>query len=273
MQHSAVRNHHRAEHGPLFMRESGDSAVRGEESGLYVVRDLPRMYTHELMALELLHHGCGLGVAFLDVPLDPEQLNQGYALVRFTDAQAAQDAVRVLQGAGFSLAPAALPMSITPVELPGSKHAPRVFSYSALAAYSVPESVPEVESVPQELEQMLLELTRMQEQVAQPLPRSGRFAGLDIAVEEVRVPLSKHWVQWDAPTVSTACSDSSPRIPEETPVKGRGAAITPPTRSTSCSSAGSSPRLPVLAWAPDAPFALPCLLPSPASCRAIAQGC
>ena len=102
----------------------------------------------------------------------------------------------------------------------------------------------------------------------EPLPRAGRFAGLDISVEDVRVP-----AKYQAPTASTACSDSSPTALDETPVKRVGA-ITPPTRSTSCSSAGSSPRLPMaeVPYAPYAPFALPCLLPSPSSCRAIAQG-
>jgi len=272
MQHSAVMNHHRAEHGPLFMRESGNAAVSAEE-GLYVVRDLPQMYTHELVALELLNHGCGMGVAFLDVPLDAQSgLNQGYALVRFADTQATQHAVRALQGASFSLAPAALPMTITPVELPAAEQAPRVFSYSTPEV----EAFAEEEFVPRELEQMLLELVQMQQRVSEPLPR-GRFAGLDIAVEDVRVPLSK-WQCATPPTVSTACSDSSPRI-AETPLRcSTRKAVTPPTRSTSASSAGSSPRLAALE-APDAPFApfaafaLPCLLPSPASCRAIAQGC
>jgi hypothetical protein len=275
MQHSAVLNHHRSEHGPLFMRESADTPAASaqvsvpsaqQQSGMYILRDLPQMYTHELMALELLHHGCGLGVAFLDVPLDPTtRLNQGYALVRFSDAASAQHAVRTLHGAGFSLAPAALPMTITPMELPGKA---RAFAYSTPVA--APEPAAEVlevdESAPHELERMLLELMQMQEKLQEPLPRVGRFAGLDISVEDVRVP-----AKYQAPTASTACSDSSPTALDETPVKRVGA-ITPPTRSTSCSSAGSSPRLP-MAEAPYAPFALPCLLPSPSSCRAIAQGC
>jgi len=277
MQHSAVLNHHRSEHGPLFMRESADTAAQaaqvGGQSGMYVLRDLPQMYTHELMALELLHHGCGLGVAFLDVPIDPKtRLNQGYALVRFSDAASAQHAERTLQGAGFSLAPAALPMTIAPMELPGKA---RAFAYSTPSPAPEPAAeVPEVdESAPHELERMLQELMQMQEKLQAPLPRAGRFAGLDIAVDEVRIP-----AKFQAPTASTACSDSSPTSLEETPVKRRVGAITPPTRSTSCSqcsSAGSSPRLPLTEapYAPYSPFTLPCLLPSPSSCRAMMQGC
>merc|ERR1719473_1927206 len=50
MQHSAVLNHHRSEHGPMFMREPGNAAVSqasATESAIYVIRDLPQMYTHE----------------------------------------------------------------------------------------------------------------------------------------------------------------------------------------------------------------------------------
>jgi len=272
MQHSAVLNHHRPEHGPLFMREAREEAKQ-TETGLFCVRDLPQLYTHELMALELLQHGCGADVAFLDVPLNSEGLSMGYALVRFADAGATARCVAALQGARFSLAPAALPMSITAV---GAQEKARAFEYTASVAQDAAQEEYASEGS-QELAQMLAELAELQRQVFVPLGKEGRFSGLGIAVDEAEAKPRCA----TPPTRSTHCSDSSPRIvvdEDRTPSKARVTAVTPPTRSASCSSgpssAGSSPRgLPAAEWVPGAPFALPCLLPSPSSCRAIAQGC
>jgi hypothetical protein len=81
-----------------------------------------------------------------------------------------------------------------------------------------------------------------------------RFGGLGIALDE-ELEVSK-------------------KLHSTSPVKARLLPITPPTRSTSCSSNGSTPResSEELGLTPMAPFALPCLLPSPSSCRVIAQG-
>jgi len=110
--HSAVLNHHKAEHQPLFLREdegrprTKNRPAPSAGSGLYVLRELPKMYTEEMVVLELVHHGCAESVVALQVPVDAQGLNLGYALVRFAPHRAAQSR-RALHGACFHLAPAA----------------------------------------------------------------------------------------------------------------------------------------------------------------------
>merc|ERR1719379_657785 len=100
---------------------------------LYVIRELPRMYTHNLLALELRHRQ--VNVRSLHVPLDETGLCKGYALVRFADGAAAHG-LRAIQGADFLLAPAALPMTIAPVDGSRAPGQPRTFSYKCGPATS-----------------------------------------------------------------------------------------------------------------------------------------
>lgn len=127
--HSAVLNHHKTEHQPLFLRgdpDTGRARPRARTappatpagSGLYVLRELPKMYTEEMVMMELVHHGCADAVVALQVPTDQAGLNLGYALVRFSPTYAAQ-CKKALRGASFHLAPAALAMDLAEVHAHG----------------------------------------------------------------------------------------------------------------------------------------------------------
>jgi len=156
--HSAVLNHHKPEHAPIFMRDTSrarmprarpvawSSAGNSQGSGLYLLRELPKMYSEEMVAMELLHHGCADSVASLQVPTDGAGLNAGYALIRFHNGMAAA-CQRVLQGASFHLAPAALPMSLHEVQAQGQPQQVPVVPVStplrADAAEFVPAPAPE----------------------------------------------------------------------------------------------------------------------------------
>lgn len=108
---------------------------------LYVIRELPRMYTHNLLALELRHRQVQL--RSLHVPLDETGLCKGYALVRFAEG-AAGHGLRAIQGADFLLAPAALPMTIAPVDGSRAPGQPRTFQYKCAPASPEPSPEPAV---------------------------------------------------------------------------------------------------------------------------------
>lgn len=309
---------------------------------LYVVRDLPQMYTRELVALELVHHGCL--VASLDVPLDAQQLNRGYAVVGFAGARAARHAVRALQGADFAFAPAALPMQIAPVPLPqaprrfeytcglGKAHvandsveshlsasaqefkpaavaAPLDFTPAALAARGFLLPAPETVA-----EQDTAEAAWSCKDAAGHALDGACFAALDRLDLDGPVLAAPVWAryaallasvpadEWGPDMLANFCAEELQQMyaqasvadaplrtrpdlgaqfaqlgvatGDEAGAKARcGTATPPPTRSTSCSSRGSSPsefRGARLSESPaPGPFALPRLLPPPPT---IAQG-
>lgn len=141
--HSAVLNHHKAEHQPLFMREGEEGRPRGKNrpapsagSGLYVLRELPKVYTEEMVWMELVHHGCADSVVSLQVPLDDSGLNLGYALVRFAPHRAGP-CRRALHGECFHLAPAALAMRLDEVHVHGQ---PQQVPLAPLAPLAAPEA-------------------------------------------------------------------------------------------------------------------------------------
>merc|ERR1719253_1214 len=128
-QHSAVLNHHAVQHGPLFFRGAGKDPQIPDRR-LLEIRELPPIYSREMVSLELRHHGLTASVRHVQVPMDPEtHLNCGYALVGFHDEQGCSRARCVLHGASFSLCPQAGPMTVSGQEqrssecgLPGLWH-------------------------------------------------------------------------------------------------------------------------------------------------------
>jgi hypothetical protein len=151
---------------------------------LYVIRELPRMYTHNLLALELRHRQVQL--RSLHVPLDETGLCKGHALVRFAEGAAAHG-LRAIQGADFLLAPAALPMTIAPVDASRAPGQPRTFQYKCAPASREPSPEPAVLQETQ-LNAQTTDQKAQAEPIAEPEAAPASSLNVDAPVFVPRAP-------------------------------------------------------------------------------------
>lgn len=161
--HSAVLNHHKTEHSPVFLRDGKTvtptrSAKKRDQPRMprartLAVEPVPPAYTHAMLFLELgSAFGAGPSIEALHLPVGPDGSHLGTAYVVFKTEQAAQQFLPVLDGAAFTLAPGAPVMRVS-AELPRASRkpgpllpAPRPtrFEYTTGAAeLPLPVAVPE----------------------------------------------------------------------------------------------------------------------------------
>jgi hypothetical protein len=104
--HSAVFNHHRSEHAPVFLRGGSKVVTRSPAARRLPVKrtlaisKVPQTYTHAMLTLELCAYGCGPSVEVLDFD---EHWGTAYAV--FATEEAADHAALLLEGRPFTLAP------------------------------------------------------------------------------------------------------------------------------------------------------------------------
>jgi hypothetical protein len=119
--HSAVFNHHRQEHAPVFVKEGKIlSTSKASRPGLIrrlpgkrtlVVSGVPIQYTHAMLFMELCVYGCGQLVEVLHLPEEGEQhCGTGYIVLHAEETS--QQCVQALDGKPFSLSPGAGPMRV-----------------------------------------------------------------------------------------------------------------------------------------------------------------
>jgi hypothetical protein len=117
--HSAVLNHHKTEHSPVFLRDGKlvtasrgkrntgtDMRERLPKGRTLMLQKVPPVYSYETLFMELGVYGCGSLLEALHLPRG--EPGTAYAVFH-TDRDAAQF-LSVLHGAPFTLAPGMAPM-------------------------------------------------------------------------------------------------------------------------------------------------------------------